>query len=683
MTDLSHPETEATASPWLSLDAYVATPRLGGLTLSPDGETLLCSVQGLNSDKTAYTSSLWRVDVRGERPAVRYTRSVQGEAAAGFLPDGSLLFTSKRDVPAADGDDPKPSTTALWCLPAGGGEAYVLARRDGGWGDVLTSPESETVVLGVLMHGGTVDEVADAEKREARRKKKVSAILHSGYPVRYWDHDLGPETTRLKAATVSGGPDRTLDALRDLTGDVGRAVSDATLSRDGKTLVVAWRVSVEAGATVSQLEVIDVSSGDRRTLAADAEHEFESPVISDDGRTVVCVRSTHSTAESAPTVGLWLIHLESGEGQALAAEWDRWPHPVAFSPDAATVYATADEDGACPIFGIDVATGGVERLTEEGGTHASVVRSPDGERLYSVRSSYVQPGEVVVTDVETRRTTVLVSPVEYSTLPGTVERVETQASDGTRVAGWLILPHGVSAESPADLTLWVHGGPLNSWNAWSWRWCPWLLASRGQAVLLPDPALSTGYGQDFIQRGWGRWGAEPFTDVMALTDAVEERDDIRSDRTVMMGGSFGGYMANWIATQTDRFKAIVSHASLWNLNSFGPTTDASWYWSREMSPEMAAAYSPHQFADRITTPMLVIHGDKDYRVPIGEGLALWWALVSNHEGDPATLPHRFLYFPDENHWILTPQHAKVWYDTVIEFIAAQREGREMGPIELL
>ena len=141
-----------------------------------------------------------------------------------------------------------------------------------------------------------------------------------------------------------------------------------------------------------------------------------------------------------------------------------------------------------------------------------------------------------------------------------------------------------------------------------------------------------------------------------------------------MGGSFGGYMANWAAGHTDRFAAIVTHASLWNLTSFGPTTDASWYWARERSPQMAAENSPHQFAHQITTPMLVIHGDRDYRVPIGEGLGLWWELNSHWSGDPADMPHKFLYFPDENHWVLTPQHAMIWYETVRAFLETHAEG---------
>ena len=122
--------------------------------------------------------------------------------------------------------------------------------------------------------------------------------------------------------------------------------------------------------------------------------------------------------------------------------------------------------------------------------------------------------------------------------------------------------------------MWIHGGPLGSWNAWTWRWNPWLLVAKGYAVLLPDPALSTGYGQSYIQRGWGGWGRAPYTDLMEITDAAVDRPDIDATRTAAMGGSFGGYMANWVAGQTDRFNAIVTHASLWALDQFGPTTDA-------------------------------------------------------------------------------------------------------------
>jgi dipeptidyl aminopeptidase/acylaminoacyl peptidase len=228
----------------------------------------------------------------------------------------------------------------------------------------------------------------------------------------------------------------------------------------------------------------------------------------------------------------------------------------------------------------------------------------------------------------------------------------------------------------------VHGGPVMSWNAWSWRWNPWLMAARGYAVLLPDPALSTGYGHHVITRGWDHWGGNPYTDVMAITDAVVQRPDIDAERTAMMGGSFGGYMANWIAGHTDRFRAIVSHAGLWALDQMFGTTDGPPFWRRHFGdprsqPERYLASSPHLHAEKIVTPMLIIHGDKDYRVPIGEALRLWWDLVYQ------SVDARFLYFPDENHWILKPGDVQVWYQTVLAFLAEHVLGEDWQRPDLL
>ena len=150
-----------------------------------------------------------------------------------------------------------------------------------------------------------------------------------------------------------------------------------------------------------------------------------------------------------------------------------------------------------------------------------------------------------------------------------------------------------------------------------------------------------------------------------------------------MGGSYGGYLVNWIAGHTDRFRAIVTHASLWDLTQFAGTTDASYYWLREMTPEMAAAHSPSAHADAIRTPLLVVHGDGDYRVPVGEGLRLWWDLCSRHDGAGSDLPHRFLLFPDEGHWIEQPQNAKTWYEAVEAFLAWHVLGGAWVPPDVL
>ena len=206
---------------------------------------------------------------------------------------------------------------------------------------------------------------------------------------------------------------------------------------------------------------------------------------------------------------------------------------------------------------------------------------------------------------------------------------------------------GAGPGSPAPLLVFIHGGPLSSWTDWSWRWNPHLLAARGYAVLLPDPALSTGYGQAFIDRGWGRWGGQPYTDLMAAVDAAVARPDIDETRTAAMGGSFGGYMANWMAGHTDRFRCIVTHASLWALDQFHGTTDfgpvvgAGVRRPRAGRGPATRPTRPHRHAAAIRTPMLVIHGERDHRVPIGEALRLWTDLsLGGVRGQVPLLPRR-------------------------------------------
>ena len=270
--------------------------------------------------------------------------------------------------------------------------------------------------------------------------------------------------------------------------------------------------------------------------------------------------------------------------------------------------------------------------------------------LYALRNHVGGPPRPVRLDARAtdQDPVALQAPGDVGTLPGRMEEVEASAADGTRIRGWLVLP---DRDDPAPLLLWVHGGPLMSWSTWSWRRNPWLLAARGWAVLLPDPGLSRGYGEEMMQRAWGRWGPVPFADLMAVTDAA--RADIDASRTATMGGSYGGYMVNRIAGHTDRFAAIVTHASLWTLDRFVTTTDHPDRWAMEWGypdedAELYERNSPHRSAGSIQTPMLVIHGDKDYRVPVGDA--------------------KLLYFPDEGHWITKPGNVKIWYETVTAFL---------------
>lgn len=668
------------------LESYNALPRLSGLVLSPDGTRLVTAVATLDPKATKFVTALWEVDPSGERPARRLTRSAKGEGGAAFTPAGDLLFTSGRPDPEAkDGDD---EVTDLWLLPVGGGEARAVAHRKAGLSNLVVAKDAPALVLGSGVMPHAADDEADEQLRKDRKEKKVAAILHTGYPVRFWDHDLGPDAPHwfvgaLETPPATAGTVEPRVTLRDATPDAGPALFEqhAAISPDGATIVTSWDRHLAKGDVRTELVAIDVASGERRVLVSDEGYHATAPTISPDGAWVAFGRETLSTPTHAPRIDLAVVPLAGGEVRSLTAGWDRWPEGAVWLPGSDGLLVVADDDGRRPVFRVPL-DGTVTRVTSDDAAFGSVQVAPDGRSAYALRSSYLAPAHPVRIDLTAPLPVAaepLPAPAPAPELPGRLEEVETTGLDGSRVRAWLALPHGASADAKAPLLLWIHGGPLGSWNDWSWRWCPWLLVEKGYAVLLPDPALSTGYGQDFVQRGWGQWGGNPFTDLMAATDAALTRPDVDASRTAAMGGSFGGYMANWVAGHTDRFRAIVTHASLWALDQFGGTTDAAFYWRTEMTPEMALANSPHLHVGDIRTPMLVVHGDRDYRVPIGEGLRLWFELLSSSQlpaDDDGNAPHRFLYFPDENHWVLTPQHAAVWYGTVFAFLAEHVLGEE-------
>ena len=669
---------ESPAPQDFDLDRMVAHDRLSGLALSPDGTRLVITVTTLDEKATGYVSALWEVDPAGQRSSRRLTRSTTGEQAPAFAHSGDLYFTSSRPDPDA-AEDKDSKEAGLWRLPVGVGEAEPILRRPGGIGGITCAWSAETVLVSAPLLPGAVDEEQHARLHRHRQETSVKAILHSSYPIRHWDHDLGPAQPHLfaleqgSAEQENAAQNSTDHRLRSISAGIGsRYTGEVHLSPDGTTALMGETI-LEAGAERrSAVAQVDTATGERRIIADDPQKDFSPGPISPDGQyAIISVSQRPVPAEPMRPV-LQLLDLESLEMTPLAEGADRWLSPASWLPDSSTVLALGDDDGRGPVWRISLATGQAERVTGEDSTFSEVIAAPDGATAYGVRSSYAYPSEIVRIDLSSGETTLLRNPTERPQLPGSLTEIETQAEDGVRIRSWLALPEGASAQSPAPLLLWIHGGPLNSWNAWSWRWVPWRLVAQGYAVLLPDPALSTGYGQDFIRRGWNSWGDKPFTDLMAITDAAEAREDIDETRTAAMGGSFGGYMANWVAGHTDRFKAIVTHASLWALDQFGPTTDMSPFWRRQIDTAMEEQHSPHHWVGDITTPMLVIHGDEDYRVPIGEGLRLWYELLADSGlpmGEDGSSPHRFLYFPDENHWILKPHQSVVWYQVVESFLA--------------
>jgi dipeptidyl aminopeptidase/acylaminoacyl peptidase len=251
------------------------------------------------------------------------------------------------------------------------------------------------------------------------------------------------------------------------------------------------------------------------------------------------------------------------------------------------------------------------------------------------------------------------------------ESVEVEI-DGGKMQMWILKPPGFDEKKKWPLAYLVHGGPQGAWeDGWSYRWCPELWAAQGYVVALPNPRGSTGFGQKFVDEISGDWGGKCYDDLMKGVDYMEKLPYIDKERMGAAGASFGGYMMNWFAVNTGRFKCLITHCSVWNFESMFATTDELWFdewehgglpWDK---PEAYAKFSPHKKAanlGKFKTPMLIIHNDNDFRCPIGQGLELFTCLQRQR------VPSRFLNFPDESHWVLKPKNSERWHKEVFAWL---------------
>ena len=369
---------------------------------------------------------------------------------------------------------------------------------------------------------------------------------------------------------------------------------------------------------------------------------------------------------------LTLIDTASGSLREIGSAFDAWPQPGDWTADGRKLVFTADLDGHVPVFAIDTQSEKVERITvaRSAGSHSDISVLKDG-RVVGIRSTFREPPEAFAVTLQLDSPPQTLARLSGFSFPDwvEVEHCSTPSTDGTPIQYFVTRPAKVAGKLPT--LLWIHGGPIGmSSDAWHWRWNPLLAVAAGYAVVQPNPRGSTGFGQDFVQGIWGNvWGKQCYEDLMAVTDAIEKRPDVDADRIMAMGGSFGGYMTNWIGTQTQRFKCLITHACVTTMAQFTGTTDHPAWWYLEMGGEDPYAdaatfdrYAPIRHIKQWQTPALIIHGELDYRCPINEGLNLFEAL--QYHGVPSEL----LIFPDENHWILKPRNIVAWYETVLGFI---------------
>ncbi|HKR00574.1 MAG TPA: S9 family peptidase, partial [Pyrinomonadaceae bacterium] len=452
--------------------------------------------------------------------------------------------------------------------------------------------------------------------------------------------------------------------------------TDYAFAPDSKKLAFVRNTDkVEAISTNNDVFVLPVTGGEPTRITATNLGADSSPVFSPDGR-YIAYRSQARAGFEADVWKLTLYDRESGKSRVLGEKFDFQVDSFTFTPDSKKIYFTAGERGLAPVYSISVNGGEVTKVIPDG-SNGDVQVSADGRTLVFTRSSAMMPSEIFRANADGSGVT-RVTHANDAFLSGfnlnPAESVTWKGAGGTSIHGFVVKPANFTPTKKWPLVVLIHGGPQSAFNdSWGYRWNPQVFASAGYVVFMPNPRGSTGYGQKFVDEISGDWGGKAFVDIMnGVAHVISSNDFIDRNRVGAAGASYGGYMINWIEGHNDdkrfQFKVLVSHDGVFNLTSMYGATEELWFTDWEFkgtpwtNPAMYEKWSPHMFVKNFKTPMLVIHGELDYRVPVGEGLQLFTALQRMN------VDSKLLYFPDEGHWVLKPQNSEFWYTTVLDWL---------------
>jgi dipeptidyl aminopeptidase/acylaminoacyl peptidase len=647
--------------------ALLELARIGDPQVSPDGRLVAFQVQTIDVPNNKRVTQIYVTPVAGGA-ARQITQAGQDNERPRWSPDSRrIAFVSDRG-----------GASQIWLMDADGSNPRQVTNLATEAGGVLFSPDGKNLVFSsdVFPECGAND-ACNKKALEDEKNGKVKARIYTSLLYRHWNHWQGARRSHLMVVPVSGGDpkDLTPGALDVPPFSLGGG-DDYAISPDGAEACYAANADpVAATSTNSDLYAISIGGGPEGHPARKITNNpgaDSGPQYSPDGK-YLAWRAQIRPGYESDRWRLWVMERATGRVADLTENMDRWVGSFAWSPDSASLFFTSEDRGRQSIQ-FKSAKGGEARVAVSGDNHLDEMQfTPDGKTLIYTQQSGTQPAGIYRASSSggaavalTHINDAVLSSHEMTPL----EEFWVDGADGARVQSFVVKPYGFREDRKYPVLMLIHGGPQGAWgHSWTYRWNAQVFAAAGYVVVMPNPRGSTGYGQKFIDGINGDWGGRAFDDIMAVADhVVTSLPYADGSRMAAAGGSYGGYMIDWILGHTQRFKALVSHDGVYDLRSEFGETEELWFPLWEFggapwdNPESYGRWSPSLFVKEFHTPTLVIHGELDYRVPVGQGLQLFTALQLQK------VPSKLLLFPDEGHWVLKPQNSLLWYKTFIDWI---------------
>lgn len=655
--------------------------RVADPQISPDGKTIAYVVTTVDLTGNRTSSNIWLSTADpGRKKPRQQTTATKKDRHPRWSPDGKqILFESNRS-----------GENQLWVIDVNGGEARQLTTIATEASNGIWSPDGKWIAF-VSAVWPEYSDKPFKESNELYKKRKeetdkspVKAKVFTRLFYRHWDEYVEDKRQHLFVMAAEGGEPRDVtpgdrDAYpTSTTFSVG---DDFTFSPDSQYLVyTAAPERDEAWSTNYDLCRVSITGGKVECLTKGNAAADGSPRFSPDGKQLA-YRAQHRPGFEADKWDLLVVSCSpngsiAGMPRTVTRLIDRSVDEFIWLGNDRFAF-TADDSGGRAMFTLAMDGQSAPVAFSTGntnyGVHSSLSTTRDGKQVAFLHARMSKPPEVYRTDLAAGDLRYFVSEVNHELLDqldlDIPESVSVPTKDGIKMQMWLLKPPGFNPNKKWPLVFLVHGGPQGAWeDGWSFRWNPELWAAQGYVVALPNPRGSTGFGQKFVDEISGDWGGKCFDDLMAGMDYLEKLPYIDRDRMASAGASFGGYMMNWFQGHTTRFKTLIAHCGVYNFDSMYALTDELWFdeWEHGGPPwlkrDSYEKHSPHKFAKNFKTPMLIIHNDLDFRVPVSEGLQLFTTLQR------LRVPSKMINFPDEGHWVLKPKNSEYWHKEVFAWL---------------